>query len=152
MFEDFVGLASEPVENVVERGAVRKFAEAIGDPAPIYVDEDAAKKSVHGRLVAPPTFPRTFDYGEIQGMEAPDLGLIHGDHRITYERPLFVGETVSCRVEVVGYSERAAKSGLLGFLVTERTGDAPESGERIFTMRNTVILTPAIRATMEGGR
>jgi acyl dehydratase len=146
VFESFVGLASEPVENTVEKGAVRKFAEAIGDPNPAYTDEGA--KSVHGRLIAPPTFPRTFDYGSISGMEAPDNGLIHGEHRILYERPLFVGETVMCRVEVAEYFEKEAKSGLLGFLVTKRFGDTPEE-ERIFTMRDTVIATPAVRAMME---
>lgn len=147
--ERFVGLASEPVENVVERGAVRKFAEAIGDSNPVYVDGEAAKKSVHGRPIAPPTFPRTFDYGSILGAEAPDNGLIHGDHRIIYERPLFVGETVFCRVEVAEYSEKESRSGTLGFLVTERFGETPD-GERIFTMRDTAVLTPEMRAAREG--
>lgn len=150
VFEDFVGLSSEPVENAVEKGAVRRFAEAIGDPNPLYVDEEIAKNSVHGRLIAPPTFPRTFDYGSISGMETPDQGLIHGDHRIIYERPLFVGETAMCRVEVTDYSEKESKSGLLGFLITARFGETPE-GERIFEMRDTVIVTPVLRAMMEQG-
>ena len=38
MFTELIGKRSIPVKNVVERGAVRKFAEAIGDTAPIYVD------------------------------------------------------------------------------------------------------------------
>lgn len=148
MLDRFVGLASEPVENVVEKGAVRKFAEAAGDPNPVYKDEAAAKNSVHGSLIAPPTFPRTFDYGLISGSEPPDMGLIHGDHQIIYERPLFVGETVLCRVEVAEYSEKEARSGTLGFLVTERFGETLE-GERIFSMRDTVILTPRMRGAME---
>lgn len=48
MFEEYIGLSSEPVENVVERGAARKFAEAIEDPNPVYMG--AAKESLHGRL------------------------------------------------------------------------------------------------------
>ncbi|MBA4116191.1 MAG: MaoC family dehydratase N-terminal domain-containing protein, partial [Rubrobacter sp.] len=63
--EQFIGQRSEPVMNVVEKGAVRKFAEAIGDLNPLYMDEEVAKASRYGRLIAPPTFPRTFDYGEI---------------------------------------------------------------------------------------
>lgn len=156
MFEEYIGLSSEPVENLVECGAVRKFAGAIGYANPFYTDSlPSAENGVHGRIVAPPTFPRVFDYGVIAGMEAPDLGWIHGEHRIVYERPLFVGETVMCRVEAVQYFEKeATKSGLLGFLgflVTARFGDSPE-GERIFEMRDTVIATPAIRATMERRR
>ena len=35
-FEQSVGHRSKAVANVVEKGAVRKFAEAIGDPNPLY--------------------------------------------------------------------------------------------------------------------
>ncbi|MBA3610148.1 MAG: MaoC family dehydratase N-terminal domain-containing protein, partial [Rubrobacter sp.] len=62
MYEKFVGQRSEAVKNLVERGAVRKFAEAIAEESPLYVDEDVARGSRYGRLLAPPTFPRTFDY------------------------------------------------------------------------------------------
>ena len=95
-FERFIGQRSEPIVNVVEREAVRKFAEAIDDPNPLYVDEEAAKASRYGGLIAPPTFPRTFDYGEVEGIGSPGQGFIHGEHRISYERLLFVGEEVRC--------------------------------------------------------
>ena len=74
-FERFVGCRSEPVANVVEKGAVRKFAEAIGDPNPLYVDEEAAKASRYGGLIAPPTFPRTFEYGEVEGLGSTGAGV-----------------------------------------------------------------------------
>lgn len=148
VFEDFVGRSSEPVRNDVEKGAVRRFAEAIADPNTLYVDEEEAERGPHGRLIAPPTFPRTFDYGEIEGLALSEIGPIHGDHRITYERPLYVGETLACRIEVAGYSEKAARTGLLGFLLISSFGDTLE-GERVFEMRDTAILTPAIRTMLE---
>ena len=77
LYEKFVGQCSEPVKNLVERGAVKKFAEAIADPNPLYVDEASAKRSRHGRLLAPPTFPRTFDYGQIEGLELPAADILH---------------------------------------------------------------------------
>ncbi|MGM9949347.1 MAG: MaoC family dehydratase N-terminal domain-containing protein, partial [Lysinibacillus sp.] len=55
MFKELIGKRSIPVKNVVERGAVRKFAEATGDSAPIYVDEEAGAASRYGRNIAPPT-------------------------------------------------------------------------------------------------
>ena len=58
LYERFVGRSSEPVHNVVDREAVRLFAEAIADPSPLYRDEDAGGRSRYGRLLAPPTFPR----------------------------------------------------------------------------------------------
>jgi acyl dehydratase len=147
-FERFVGERSETVSNVVEKDAVRKFAEAIGDPNPLYVDEEAAKASRYGRLLAPPTFPRTFEYGEVEGMGDPGQGFIHGEHRIRYERPLFVGEEVSCYAEVKDYYEKEGDEGTLGFLISERVGESPE-GELIFTMLDTAVITPAMREGLD---
>jgi acyl dehydratase len=147
-FGQFVGERSEAVPNVVEKGAVREFAEAIGDPNPLYVDEEAAKASRYGRLLAPPTFPRTFEYGEVEGVGPPGQGLIHGEHRTRYERPLFVGEEVLCYAEVKDYYEKEGREGTLGFLISERVGESSE-GEHIFSMLDTAILTPAMREGIE---
>ena len=147
-FERFVGERSEAVRNVVEKGAVEKFAEAIGDPNPLYVDEEAAEASRYGGLITPPTFPRTFEYGEVEGMGAPGQGFIHGEHRIRYERPLFVGEEVSCYAKVKDYYEKEGREGTLGFLISERVGESPE-GEHIFSMLDTAILTPTMREGIE---
>jgi acyl dehydratase len=146
-FERFIGQRSEPVVNVVEKGAVRKFAEAIGDPNPLYVDEEAAKASRYGRLIAPPTFPRIFEYGEVEDLGSPGQGYIHGEHRISYERPLLVGEEVFCYAEVKDYYEKEGREGPLGFLISERVGESPY-GERIFTMLDTAVLTPAMRESL----
>jgi acyl dehydratase len=146
-FERFIGHRSEPVVNLVEKGAVRKFAEAIGDPNPLYIDEEAAKASRYGRLIAPPTFPRTFEYGEVEGLGSPGQGYIHGEHRICYERPLYVGEEVSCYAEVKDYYEKEGREGALGFLISERGGES-SCGKRIFTMLDTAILTPAMRESL----
>ncbi len=83
LYDRFVGQRSETVKNLVEAGAVRKFAEAIADPNPLYVDETAAKRNRYGRLLAPPTFPRTFDYGHIEGLKLPAAGMIHGEFHIS---------------------------------------------------------------------
>lgn len=148
LYEAFVGKRSEPVKNLVERGAVRGFAGAIADPHPLYVDEAAAQESRYGRLLAPPTFPRTFDYGKIEGLELPKAGMIHGEFRISYERPLLVGDELLCRIELKESYDRASRRGLLGFLVFERTGESPE-GERVFTMNDIVVVTEVVRRGIE---
>ena len=144
-----VGERSEAVANVVERGAVRRFAEATGDPNPLYVDAEAARQSRYGRLLSPPTFPRTFDYGRIEGLDWPGIGPLHGEHRIRYERPLFVGEEVRCYTVVRDYREKRGREGLLGFLVIEYVGESP-AGERIFIMEDVAIFTPALLEAIGG--
>ena len=51
-----IGVESAPALNEVEKGAIRKFAQAVGDPNPLWQDEEYAKKGPYGRIVAPPTF------------------------------------------------------------------------------------------------
>ena len=144
LYAEFVGSHSEPVRNLVERGAVRRFAEAIADPSPLYVDEEVAVKSRYGNLLAPPTFPRTFDYGRIEGLDLPSAGLIHGEFRISYERPLLVGEELMCSMQLKDSYDKEGRRGLLGFLVFERTGESLD-GERVFTTNDVVVVTEAVR-------
>ena len=148
LYEEFVGMISEPVRNVVERGAVRRFAEAIADPSPLYTDEKVARKSRYGALIAPPTFPRTFDYGRIEGLDLPTAGLVHGEFRISYGRPLLVGDEVLCSMQLKDSHDKQGRHGLLGFLVFERTGHSP-GGERIFATNDTVVVTEAVRRGIE---
>src|SRR5271166_3798802 len=54
-----IGLQSEAHVVEVERGAIRRFAEAIGDPNPLFHDEVAARRSRFGGIIAPPTFCRS---------------------------------------------------------------------------------------------
>ena len=66
-----------PVRFEVERGRLRAFARAIGEPDPIYSDLDAARAAGHRDLPVPPTFffgmtleaERPFDYLEHLGVE-----------------------------------------------------------------------------------
>jgi acyl dehydratase len=144
LYKEFVGLRSEPVKNLVERGPVRQFAEAIADPSPLYTDEKVAAENRYGCLLAPPTFPRTFDYGRIDGLELPRSGLIHGEFSISYERPLLVGDEVLCSMQLNDSYDKKGRRGLLGFLVFERTGEDPHGG-RIFTTSDIVVVTEAVR-------
>ncbi|WP_212772896.1 MaoC family dehydratase N-terminal domain-containing protein [Polycladomyces abyssicola] len=149
MWQPFIGKRSESVTNWVERGAVKRFAEAIQDLNPLYFDEEVAKKSRWGRLIAPPTFPMTFDYGQIEGLILPESGLIHGDQTFHYQRPLFVGEEVSCYTVLKDVTEKKGKSGRLTFLVFDRIGEDRE-GEPIFTATTTVVVTEAVKRGMAG--
>jgi len=148
LYAEFVGQRSEAVKNLVERGAVRKFAEAIAEASPLYTDEAAAKRSRYGRLLAPPTFPRTFDFGSVDGLVLPTAGLIHGEFRIEYECPLLVGDEVLCSLELKESYDKESRRGLLGFLIFERTGESP-GGELVFTTNDTVVVTETVRKRIE---
>src|SRR5690625_5173594 len=129
--KDNIGKTSEKVKNIVERGAVKKFAESIKDEHPLFVDEAFGKASIYENNIAPATFPRVFDYGEIATLHLRKKGLIHGEQAFYYERPLVVGEEVYCYTKVEDYFEKKGKSGLMGFLKLQRIGE-DRNGKVIF--------------------
>ncbi len=131
----------------MERGAVKKFAEAIGDFHPIYFDEETGKNSRYQNNIAPPTFPRTFDYGEIEGLNLPDKGLIHGEQTFHYKRPLVIGEELLCYFEVKKYFERKGNFGEMGFLVLESFGE-DLTGQMIFSSTSTIVISEAVRKVL----
>jgi acyl dehydratase len=147
MFKDRIGKQSNKVKNVVERGAVKKFAEAIGDLHPIYFDEETGENSRYKANIAPPTFPRTFDYGDIEELNLPNKGLIHGEQTFHYERPLRVGEEVYCFAKVKNYFEKKGNFGEMGFLVIENYGE-DVSGALIFSSTSIVVISEAVRKVL----
>ncbi|GLO65120.1 MaoC family dehydratase N-terminal domain-containing protein [Oceanobacillus kimchii] len=147
MFRHVIGEESNKIKNVVEKGIVKRFAESIGDLHPIYVNEETGRQSRYGRNIAPPTFPRVFDYGEIKGLQLPNKGLIHGEQIYHYERPLLVGEELYCYTKIKDYYEKEGKNGLMGFLVTKRYGEDSQ-GNVIFTEEATIIITEKVRKAM----
>jgi acyl dehydratase len=147
LFKDQIGKQSNKVKNDVERGAVKKFAEAIGDLHPIYCDEETGRNSRHQANIAPPTFPRIFDYGVIEGLNLPNKGLIHGEQTFHYERPLRVGETIYCYTKVKSYFEKKGNFGEMGFLVVENYGE-DLSGASIFSSSSTIVISEAVRKVL----
>ena len=144
MFKEAIGTRSTVIKNTVERGAVKKFAEAINDLAPIYYDEDVGKNSRYKRNIAPPTFPVTFDFGVIPNLNLPVKGLIHGEQIYHYERPIFVGEDLYCYTEVKDYYEKSGGNGNMGFLVIRREG-LDLNQELIFSEERVIIINEAVR-------
>ena len=131
----------------MERGAVKKFAEAIGDLHPIYFDEETGRNSRFQNNIAPPTFPRTFDYGAIEGLKLPEKGLIHGEQTFHYERPLLVGEEIVCYSEVKKYFEKKGNFGEMGFLVLESFGE-DLAGNTIFSSTSTIVISETVRKVL----
>lgn len=147
MYKDFIGKESAKVKNVIERGAVKKFAEAIGDPHPIFTDEEFGKVSRYKTNIAPPTFPRVLEFGEIAGLHLPEKGLIHGEQVFKYKRPLLVGEEIYCYSKVENSVEKKGASGSMCFLTISENGE-DENGELIFSSKLVVIITEAVRKGM----
>ncbi len=136
-----IGRTSEPVLHEVEKGAIRRFAEAIGDPNPAYVDEEAARAAGHHDLLAPPTFPVVLANNE-RFRHSLDLGtraLLHSDQQFEYGRPIVAGDHITVVTRVADVQERAGASGPMDILVLEDEGRDP-GGALVFRARATLVL------------
>lgn len=139
-----IGRESEPVLHEVEKGAIRHFAEALGDPNPIYQDESAARAAGYPTLVAPPTFPVLLTANE-RFRHSLDLGtrsILHGEQLFEYARPIFAGDRITVRSRVADVQERAGASGPMDVLVVEDEG-RDDQDELIFRTRAMYILRRA---------
>jgi hypothetical protein len=125
---DLIGRESEVVLFEVERGAIRKFAEAVQDQTP---------ECLRGE-VAPPTFPTTFRM-TIPGLTFDLARVLHGAQEYRYERPLRAGDRVLCRLRVADVYQRKGRLGEMTFLILALEG-RDESGTSVFTGTTTAIL------------
>lgn len=137
--DSIVGLTSAVNVVDVERGHIRKFAEAIGDKNRLYLDDDYAASTPFGSIIAPPTFPVALSS---EGGELPlDLDysrMLHGSQEFIYYRPIKLGNRLYCQMKVVDLYDRKGKSGNMQFLVLD-TEMKDEAGEMVAINRMTII-------------
>ncbi|SDO35659.1 MaoC family dehydratase N-terminal domain-containing protein [Actinacidiphila guanduensis] len=100
--QSFVGRSYPPTAPYeVGREKIREFAEAVGDPNPVYTDPAAAGALGHPDVIAPPTFAFAITYKAAGAVVSdPELGLnysrvVHGDQRFAYTRPVRAGDRLS---------------------------------------------------------
>jgi len=141
-----IGRASPPTLNEVEKGAIRRFAEALGDYNPIYYDEEYARASGYPTIVAPPSFPASFhssaDLRELLGVGIKSL--LHAEQAFEYERPIFAGDRIFVVTRVADVLERMGPGGRMDVAVIEDEG-RDEEGNLVVRARRTLV----VRATKE---
>lgn len=138
---DFIGRSFPPTDPYeVSRVKIREFADAIGDPNPVYRDRAAAQALGHRDVVAPPTFPIVFTMaGGGSALASPELGInfamvVHGEQRFVYERPLYAGDSVVCESTITEIRS-AGRNELLTVETEVKTVD----GEHICTAYNSLV-------------
>ena len=133
-----IGRQSEPVVHEVERGMIRRFAEAVGDPNPIYTDESAAQAAGFAHLVAPPTFAAALATNERfrAGLDLGTRSFLLSDQQFEYGRPILAGDRITVTSRVADVQER---TGGTDILVLEDEGRDPQ-GQLVFHSRTTLVL------------
>jgi acyl dehydratase len=105
-----IGVESEPAEHDVEKGAIVKFARAIGDPNPAFNDDDEA----HGGMVAPPTFLRSMPSGPPRVQVSSPYGAnLDGGSEWEYFEPVRAGDRITAVAQLADIVERTGRLGVM---------------------------------------
>lgn len=90
------------------KGALNNFVNAIGDPNPLWRDEEYAKKSPYRCIVASPSFLYSISYGlAMQGLRG-----VHGFHSGSnweFLKPVMMGDKVLAECMFTGLEEKRGK-------------------------------------------
>ncbi|MBI2836222.1 MAG: MaoC family dehydratase N-terminal domain-containing protein [Chloroflexi bacterium] len=145
---DLIGKTIFSTTFEVEKGAIARFAEAVDDPNPLYWDEEYARKSRQGSIIAPPGF---FGW-PVKRSAAPEdrFGLLPALARAGYSRildggieweffsPVRAGDRLKVETTLRNAVERSGKTGRVIFVFRE-TKYTREGGEMVATERQTTI-------------
>ena len=134
-----LNVESEPITYDVEKGAVIKFAQAIGDPNPLFQDEKAARHGPYGGLIAPPTFLRSLIPGEAKKeFPRPFPNNLDGGSEYEFFEPIRVGDRITVTRAIVDLTEREGRLGTMLFTTAE-TRYVNQLGQLAATQRTTGI-------------
>ncbi len=139
----------------VEREAIRRFADSVGDDNPLYWDEEYAKKSKYGSIIAPPGIMATPWYGgrakpwgkreeATGGGQGPNLAkagfgrVLDGGVEWDFFKPIKAGDTITAVSSIKDITVREGRTGKMAFIIRETTY-TNQKGEVICKARGTSI-------------
>jgi len=135
------GMKTPATTNEVEKGAIRKFAQATGDPNPLYYDEVYARSTRFGGIVAPPTFVCAFTAGhfpEIVDATLPLATMLHSEDVCECIRPIRPGDVITAQATYADAFWRQGRRGPLVFQLADLVlRDA--SGQTVAEVRITTV-------------
>jgi len=144
----------------VEKGAIRRFADAVGDVNPLYQDNEFARESGYGTIIAPPGFfgwPVKTNTGSallvdfppelVQALENAGYPLSSAlDAGIEYEYflPVKAGDVLSVVSVVRNLRERGGKMVFFTMetVYTNQAGDKVAISQAQYVLRNLVSPEP----------
>ena len=121
----------------------RRYADLAGDDNPVHLDEKFAATTrfkrciVHGMLYGSL-------FGTIFGAQIP--GSVYVSQRMSFKRPVYVGEDIVARVDVVRVMERSSGGPLVTCSTTLRRAGPGGAGELCLEGEAVVMLPSAADA------
>jgi acyl dehydratase len=127
-----IGTMTQPVINEIERGAIRRYAEAVGNPNPLYSNVEYAGNSKYGEVICPPGFfgwAKKVNPGAVEVMgpvfaavfQAGLVRIIDAGVEYEFFLPVYAGDILTWYAKFADAKEREGKQGKMVFLTMELT-------------------------------
>lgn len=112
------------------------YAKSIGETNPLYLDEEVARASTHGALIAPPLFYNLFINRLEPGLD-PQVkfgtsGFDAGQHA-EFFGPMRAGDTISAKAQIASVYAKTGRTGTMVFTV-RRVTFTNQNGEKTATL------------------
>jgi acyl dehydratase len=142
-----IGMTLDTIVFNVEEGAIQRYAQAIGDPNPLYNDPDFARKAKYGRLLAPPGFTgwpvkagRLSErlIGSLAKAGAPSR-LLDGGIEFEFIETIGAGDVLTATTKIANITERETRLGKTMFTTLETTF-VNKKGDLALKSRSTFIM------------
>jgi acyl dehydratase len=141
-----IGSAMPPFTVEMEKGAIRRFAEAIGETTAIYFDEAFARSLGYPGIVAPPTFPTAFrPPSEPTWRHGLDEGrILAGQQGFRYRRPIYAGDRLQCELRLTDVQDKRSGKGSMelmiqDLIITSTSGDMVCVNRRVVIYRGRTV-------------
>ena len=119
-----IGEEGEPKVYEIEKGMIQRFVQAIDDPNPLWQDEEYARKSQYGGIIAPPTLIPIIGFEQIEKQVSqliPNGTILHGATELECYQPIRPGEFLTVTTKIANVRERQGKMGKMAFITFENT-------------------------------
>lgn len=139
-----------PGKERIDRTSIRRYAQAISDLNPLYLDEEYAQKSEYGGIIPPPTyifdvshdiFTDTGEDGrDLSRITIPGMTPVRGGNEYQFFAPARVGDVVNVKRKILDiYEKEGKKAGKILFIIYEMTYTNQE-GTLLATNRETMLF------------
>lgn len=138
-----------PGIEAIDKTSIARYAHAISDPDPRYLDEEYARKKEHGGVVAPPTFvfdliPASVELGDdgrdLTRIKLPGYRLARGGNEYQFFKLVRPGDAVHRKRKIIDvYEKESKKVGTIIFVVYDTTYTNQE-GELLGINRETLMF------------
>lgn len=116
--ESRIGVEELPILYKIETETVKRFVRAVGDPNPLWQDEEYAFTTSYGGIVAPPNFVLTLGFSNIVDnlISDPEITILHGSTELEHYKIIRPGDTITITSTLRNIRERQGEMGKMLFV------------------------------------